>query len=547
MRPSSTALLLVLAVLGLALPAGAAPKYVRISLMEDASTSVGLAWTTLSGTAGVTVQYGTSKTAYALTATGTSKKVSATLGTVSEATLTKLKPNTVYYYRVGGAGGWSPQYYFRTGIPQNKSCGAMRFAVLGDSRAESFQGDKGVSDNWMKLVNAAIKHKPAFFWHSGDIVHDGKKEKQWDNQLKVTASASPYYPVMYSIGNHDDGTSISGAKEDNYHALLNYPKADKTLGGNGAEDAYFFTYGNAIFIVLSTESWSTGSPKFKAQADWMDKVLTAHPKRWKFVNLHKPIYTKHAKIPLIGTEVNHKPNESGQNAAFVPVFNKHHVDMVFQGHNHWYERFAPSNCSSGGSSKPCKASSFAKGTVYVTAGGGGATVIPCLFDWCKTDSTRLKAMAEHHYVLLEIKDHTMTYKMVNILGQTRDSFTIKKTAPSPDPCALPPDAGVPDTGAPDAGAPDGTVGTDAPVGTDGPVKADGTVSTDGPAKTDEKLSADGLTKADGPLTGDSSTPDIKGDEGCSCEVGQSGGGWGILLLVGLVLWRRGRERIKNKK
>ena len=33
MRPSSTVSLLILAVLGLALPAGAAPMYVRISLM----------------------------------------------------------------------------------------------------------------------------------------------------------------------------------------------------------------------------------------------------------------------------------------------------------------------------------------------------------------------------------------------------------------------------------------------------------------------------------------------------------------------------------
>ena len=538
MGSRSILVLSLLAALGLPLPAGAAPKYVRISFMEDASTSVGVAWTTTSGTAGTTVQYGTSKTSYALTATGTAKKVSATLGTVSEATLTKLTPNTTYYYKVGAAGSWSKQYSFRTGVKQSKSCGATSFVVLGDSRAESFQGDQGVSANWMKLVNGAIKHKPAFFWHGGDIVHDGKKEKQWDNQLKATATASPYYPVMYAIGNHDDGTSISGAKEDNYHALLNYPKADKTLGGNSAEDAYFFTLGNAIFIALSTESWSTGSPKFKKQADWMDKVLTKYPKRWKFVNLHRPIYTKHAKIPLIGTEVNHKPNEAGQNAAFVPVINKHHVDMVFQGHNHWYERYAPSKCSSGGSSTPCKAASFATGTVYVTSGGGGAAIIPCLFDWCKTDSTRLKAMSEHHFVLLSIKDHTLTYKMVNILGKTRDSFTIKKTVPSPNPCTLPADAGVPDSAVADAGQPDAPTTADGPATADS-TSADGPVKGDGATKADKKPKADKTpAKTDGVQAGDSSTPDIKGGEGCNCEVGGGGSGWGLLLFVGLVLWRR---------
>ncbi len=535
----STAALLAAAALCLALPAAAAPKYVRISYMEDASTTVGVAWTTHSSTAGTTVQYGTSKSKYSLTVSGTKKKVSATLGTVSEAVLTKLKPSTTYYYRVGGAGGWSKQYSFRTGVPQSKQCGIVRFAVLGDSRAESFQGDLGVSANWMKLVNAAIKHKPAFFLHGGDIVHDGKKEKQWDNHLKATATASPYYPVMYALGNHDDGTSISGAKEDNYHALFNYPKADKTLGGNGAEDAYYFTYGNAIFISLSTESWSTGSPKFKKQADWMDKVLTKYPKRWKFVNLHRPIYTKYATIPLVGTKVSHKPNEAGHNAAFAPVINKHHVDVVFQGHNHWYERYAPINCSNGGSTKPCKAASFAKGTVYVTSGGGGAAVIPCLFDWCKTDSTRLKAMGEHHFVLLDIKDHTLSYKVVNILGKTRDSFTIKKTVSTPDPCAVKPDMGVPDSGSPDAGVADGPV-----TSTDGPV----TPTADGPVTSADssKPKADkGKPKGDGAVQVDSSNPGVSGDEGCSCEVGgdQAGWRWVVLGLVVLV-WRRRRRNRK---
>ena len=526
----------------LSLPAAAAPKYVRISYMEDASTSVGIAWSTLSGSAGVTVQYGTSKSSYGLTATGSSKKVSTTLGTVSEVTLTKLKPATRYYYRVGGGTSWSPQHYFFTGAAQSQNCGSLRFAVLGDSRAESLEGDKGVSNNWMKLVNAAIKYNPAFFWHGGDIVHDGKKEKQWDNQLKATASASPYYPVLYTLGNHDDGTSIAGAKEDNYHALLHYPKADKTLGGNSAEDAYFVTYGNAIFVTLSTESFSAGSPKFKQQADWMDKVFAKHPKLWKFVNLHRPVYTKHAKIPLVGTEVNHKPNEAGQNAAFVPVINKHKVDFVFQGHNHWYERFAPSSCSSGGSTTPCPKSG---GTIYATSGGGGAMVIPCLFDWCKTDSSRVKALAEHHFILLEIKDNTLTYKMINILGQVRDSLTIKKTAAA---CAAP-DMGLPDAGVPDGPAsPDGPLAADMPATADGPATTDGTTPTkDGPTSQQDgaavkkdraSVKTDGGVSADAGKTGGTSEPE---EQGCSCEVGgQRGGSLMLMLLIGLLLFRRKR-------
>ena len=96
---------------------------------------------------------------------------------------------------------------------------------MGDSRAESIQGDKGASNNWVTLIKAAAKYNPGFIWHGGDIIHDGKREKQWDNQLNVTSVVSPYFPIMYTIGNHDDGTSISGASEDNYHAVLGHWRA----------------------------------------------------------------------------------------------------------------------------------------------------------------------------------------------------------------------------------------------------------------------------------------------------------------------------------
>jgi Purple acid Phosphatase, N-terminal domain/Calcineurin-like phosphoesterase len=496
----------------------AAPKYVRLSYMENASNSLGVAWTTTSGTAEAVVKYGTTKGSYPKSVTGKTTSVSTTLGTVSEVTLTGLTPNTTYYYRAGGSqGGFSPEYSFHTGPPQHPQCGKTKFAVFGDSRAESWEGDKGASNNWVTQSLAASKYNPDFFIHGGDIVYDGDNQKQWDHHLKATAPVSSIVPIMYTIGNHDTGPGDGDTA--NFNKIYHLPRASKALTGSGTEDHYYFTWGNAIFISLSSENFSGGSPKFKNQADWMDKVLTQNPKRWKFVTLHRPIYTH--RIDIFSLELSHPPDEAGQNAALVPIINKHHVDIVFQSHNHFYERYAPSNCSNGGSTKPCPVSSFDKGTVHITTGGAGAFPLWCVLPFIcpgPTSSTRIKASSDHHWLLFEIKDHTLTLKAINLQGKNIDTLTITKSVPAPDPCAALKFDGKTDMSVPsDGSASDGSA-SDGPV-SDGPV-SDALVS-DGPTTPPiDSTSKDTQTGPDpeGGAADSSTDPPPGSSGGCSCEV-----------------------------
>ncbi len=433
--------LVVLVSIGMGRICFAAPKYVRLSTLGDASTSMGIAWTTTSGTAEAVVQYGTSQQTYTKTVTGDVTYISPILGSISEVKLIGLSPGTVYYYRVGGSsGGFSPEYTFNTPPSENAQCGKMRFVVYGDGRALELEGDKGISDTWVAISAAAVLKNPDFIIHTGDVILEGKEEQQWDNYLKAAAPISPFRPLMYTIGNHDEGPQ--DGDNANFNKVFYLPRSETALGGSGTEDYYFFTWGNAIFISLSTESFSGGSIKFKDQADWMDQVLTQNPRRWKFVLLHRPIYTH--RIGFFSLELSHPANESDQNAAFVPVINKHHIDIVFQGHNHFYERYAPSKCSDAESDTPCPVSSFDQGTVYITTGGAGAFPL-----WCPIlcpgpiDAVRVNASSDHHYLLLDIEDHKLTMETINLGGSTIDSFTITKTIPAVDPCpALPPqDAG----------------------------------------------------------------------------------------------------------
>ena len=518
-----------------------APINVRISALNDASTTMGVAWTTLSGKAEYTVKYGMVKGTYTHTATGKATFVDTALGSVSEVTLTGLTPDTKYYYRVGGPlSGYSSEYSFSTAPKPDKMCGSASFAVFGDSRAESIQTNLGASATWGKISAAAMTKNPDFFMHGGDIVYEGKTSKLWAHHLQSTAHVSPYLPVMYTIGNHDDGPGTG--ESANYNKIFHLPRSAKTLGGSGTEDYYYYIWGNAIFLHLTTEGFSSGSPKFQDQANWVDKVLTAHPMRWKFAIMHKPIYTH--RISIFTLDLSHDPNEAGQNEAFVKVFNKHHVDMVFGSHNHFYERWAPSNCSTTSSSKPCPVSSFDKGTVYITTGGGGAFPLWCVLSIIcpgPTNSTRVAASSAHHYLLASINNHVLKMQVIDVSGKLIDSFSITKSVPVPDPCSLPPplDSGPP---LPDAGTVDGPqTAVDADMGdssaaTDGPQ-----TGQDAPGSQTDGLPADVPKAAD--AKGSADTNQTPGNEdGCDCRIsGQSPGPLSLLFLLALVLLRRQRR------
>ncbi len=509
----------------------AAPSAVRVSITGDASSDVGVAWSTYSGTAEANIRYGTAKGALTQTQKGIMSKVSSTLGTVSEVTLKGLNPDTTYYYQVGGSsGGWSQIYNFKTGPKPHKQCGKLNFVVFGDSRAESWQGDLGSSMMWATLLGKAAKLNPAFVLHGGDIVHDGKKQKQWYNHLKRSSAVSHRIPLMYALGNHDDGPGQGEGA--NYNRIFNLPRASKALGGSGTEDYFAFTAGPVIVASVSTESYSTGSPKFTDQAKWLDKVLTNNPKRWKFVILHRPIYTEKG---LFG----HAPNEAGHNAAFVKVINKHHVDIVFQSHNHFYERWAPSKCSNPGSTKLCSTGSYDTGTVYITTGGAGAFPI---FVPGFTNKNRIKVSGEHHYIHIEINNQSLKLTTLNNGGKKLDAVNWSKKVTQPDPCLTPPkpDAGV----AADAAPP--TADSSGPAA-DLAVSADsaGTQADGAGSKPDSGAAAGdtGATAADSGGT----TPPATGDDGCSCQAGGGSGPAGSILLVLLLGLLGSWIRCPNRK
>lgn len=450
-----------------------APKFVRVSWSDsDTARTAAVTWNTDSLGDPSTIEYGLT-TAYGQVAEGKAFQANGSIGVIHEVSLAGLTPSTTYHYRVGGPGQWSPPATFRTGPVDG--CEPMRFVALGDNRSDD---DKGASPHWNSILSEALAHEPAFVLNTGDLVRDGAEDAQWLHFLESTSAGVAHTPLMPSIGNHDDDKVEGDAAT--YNQLFTLPRN----AVSGSEDYYFFVHGDAVFAAISSVTFTGGQTKFAEQAAWLDKVFTDYPKKWKFVWFHHPPYT--GSIDIFGlTELGHPSNELGQNAALVPIFDKHHVDVVFNGHNHFYQRFAPM-CCGGGSKDGNPTGDPETGTTYVVTGGAGALTYDLSIinlDLCPLLNLKKGAVAcsgLHHFVTVDIDGLDLVARVYStesqLLGKDPknskliDEFEIHKSGPAPNcdpPVADPgPDAGGPadagptevadseaeDTATPEAGA-----------------------------------------------------------------------------------------------
>ncbi len=519
----------------------AAPQYARLSYTADPQNSMAVAWHTTGPTA-AEVQLGTASGAYTKTVTAKSTLANAGLGYIHEVELTGLTPSTKYFYIAGStADGFTAEASFVTGPPADPNCGSVKLAFLADNRPDPIFGG---GDNWPQIMAQAAKHQPAFMLNGGDLVIDGDKIDQWLKLLGWTSPIAKTIPFLPSMGNHDTGPgSGDGA---NYNQIFALPRSTGPNGSN-TEDYYFFTYANAIFVSLSTDSFKGGSIPFATQAAWLDTVLTDNPKKWKFVYFHKPIYTTKSSF-----SISHPPNEANQNAALVPIFDKHHVDAVLTSHNHWYERFEPSACATKGtpgSSNACSvgASNYAGGTVYYVSGGAGAFTIPKLF--CGTTAGRAKCTDEHHYLLVDIQNDTMKIETWGAFPQANsviDSITIKK---GNEVCGSTPDGGVGGSGGGSVGgaggASGGTAGGGGIAGSAGSAGSAGNAPDASAGGTSSGGTSSGGASAGGTSSGGAAPKGESGDDGgCGCRTTGSGSTpvAALLLVSGLALARTRRRR-----
>ena len=280
--------------------------------------------------------------------------------------LQALESETTYHYRIRTQEAQAGPFTFRTAVDDSTS---FAFAVFGDSRTSPEQS-AGIS-------RQMASHQPHFFLHSGDLVSNGTMYEQWEEQFfSPLGEAIARIPIFPVLGNHEQNSA---------HFYNFFPSGSW----------YSFDCGNARFIALDTNIASGGFAPGTEQYAWLERSLAETSALWRVVWFHHPPYSSG----------NHGPSVE-QREALAPLLEQYQVDVVFNGHDHIYERSFPMRANRRDDES---------GVIYVVTGGGGAPLYP-------VDAGEWTAFATsvHHCCIVSIDGPHLRWRIYDLDGEGVD-------------------------------------------------------------------------------------------------------------------------------
>jgi 3',5'-cyclic AMP phosphodiesterase CpdA len=155
----------------------------------------------------------------------------------------------------------------------------------------------------------------------------------------------------------------------------------------------YYTYGkgDVKFLVLDSTYMTP------EQLDWLQKELRDSSEKWKIPYMHHPIYSSGEK----------HGSETDLQLLVEPLFVKYGVDVVFAGHEHFYERLQPQ-----------------KGIVYVTQGGSAKLRRGNLRN--NSAMTASGFDSDRSFTLVEILEDHMFFETISRRGAVADSGVITR-------------------------------------------------------------------------------------------------------------------------
>jgi predicted phosphodiesterase len=289
----------------------------------------------------------------------------------SPSNLTAQAPNTdtprpaATQPRTDTGGRAAPAAVATSVLPNEKD--SIKFAVIGDT------GTGGTAQYEIaKLLNDARSRFPyEFVIMMGDNMYGGEGPADFVKKFE-----RPYKPILdagvkfyATLGNHDDPAQ-------RYYKPFNMD----------GKRFYSFRKGDVEFFVLDSTYITP------AQIDWLKDALAKSDAKWKIPYFHHPLYSSGAK----------HGSEEDLRTLIEPLFIANGVDVVFAGHEHFYERLKPQNgiyyITEGGSAK------LREGNIRV-----GSAMTAKGFD---TDNS---------FMLVEIVKDQLYFETISRRGQVIDS------------------------------------------------------------------------------------------------------------------------------
>jgi predicted phosphodiesterase len=364
-------------------PKGKAPFVVAPYLQFATRTSMTVMCETAVPTRCV-VEYGDQEP-LALAATSTAE------ATLHEIPLKNLSPKTRYVYRVkcvaaDGTVTESGLLTFGTAVDVTD---AWSFCVVGDTQANPKMTAKVAKSMW--------ERRPHFVLHCGDVVDNGPVKREWTDELFTPCQdLFSRVAVFPCIGNHERNHA-------HYYQYFSLPKP---------EYYYQYRYGNAEFFSIDTNKpVGPGSEQYA----WLDKALATSTARWKICYHHHPVYSSDSDDYGKTFQLS-KTFEGDRNARqLAALYEKHNVDLCFNGHIHLYER-----------SWPVRQGQVDRknGVMYITSGGGGGKLedvgpTPTFF--------KAQCRSDFHYCYVTVHGDVLEFKAFDHDGRLFDQIAVSKS------------------------------------------------------------------------------------------------------------------------
>ena len=291
-----------------------------------------------------------------------------------EAKLSGLLPHTLYRYQSADA----PAASFRT-----PGSGKSRIVVFGDSGTET--------DEQRQLATRMTARQPDLILHTGDLVYpvgdaDNYLRKYFALYQELFATA----PAFPCAGNHD----YYHAGGQMFVEFNKVPRDSVPVAGHGRY--YSFDWENAHIVVLDSNTPLEEAAAGRGEMlEWLERDLAATTAYWRIAMFHHP--------PYAGGPNQDDPLSELVRQHLVPILERHHVDLVLSGHEHNYQRSHPIN-----------------GIVYLTSGGGGASIYPPI--------PRAEAAVQHgrhHFLEAELTATSLRVDAIDVDGHLLDTLTLK--------------------------------------------------------------------------------------------------------------------------
>lgn len=287
-------------------------------------------------------------------------------------TLTDLLPYTQYAYQASAGGApLGPVSTFRTAAPATQT--TFSFAALGDTRTNALAHQR--------VVSCIVAMAPDLVLHTGDLVASGGDPTQWAEFFAIEQDLMRETPLFPVLGNHEGNHA-------HYFDAFHLPHNERW---------YAFDYGQVHFVGLQVDGyadWTPGSPQY----EWLEHDLMTTDRQWKVVFFHIPPYTSgpHADDSYVPT----------LRQTLTPLFVRHGVHLVFNGHDHDYER------------------SVVTGVTYLVSGGGGAPLYGAQND----NPYSAYFTSTHHAVSVTVQGDILSAMGTRPDGRAFDPFTLTQPA-----------------------------------------------------------------------------------------------------------------------